>query len=895
MILLFSQIESQDLPKVGGKGANLGALAHAGFPVPPGFCISTDGFRAFVAGCADLPALYQKLDALGAQDVQAVRPLGAAVRAALLEVPLPQEVAAATLLAWQKIGESHSYAVRSSATAEDLPGASFAGQQDTYLNVRGAAALLDAVRRCLVSLFTDRAILYRAQNGFGHRDVALSVVVQQMVQSEAAGILFTADPVSGHRGMLSIEAGFGLGEALVSGLITADLYRINKKTKTLDELRIGDKTVAIWPKPDGGTRTENLSDEMRQKRVLDDAQIQELVQLGIAIEAHYGEPQDIEWCLENGKFYVVQARPITSLYPIPKPPPADGALHVYVSFSHAQNMTDPISPLGQDLWRGFLPFGKARLEETPADDEPSALVGAGGRLYLDVTSVLGVPLLRRLVSRLLRTVYPDLAALVHSLADRPEVQAASAPRFASLRLLARLLAPVPPRFLRLLLLASPTKLPAWADEFVERQVQAYKARVNAVPSGAPRLREARATFGNIFRIMAEMGPRLGMGLYALSKLRRRFAGTPRAADVEALQRGLYGNVTMEMDLQVGDLADLARPYAELTLALRRGVKDHRGLQALRNLAGGSNFVDAVLRFLQHFGMRGSGEIDIARPRWADEPGLLLSSVAGMLSRPESGAHRAHFQNLQRQSAAAGQRLIDAAGKGPSQRWVKRLVQCVRYGLGVREHPKYLLIRCIAELRAVVLDAARDLGARGQLPREEDVWLLHFEELLALLEGRRIAAAANGLPALLEARRAEQKRASHLSPPLVMTSEGEVPRLALPRDLPPGALFGLGASAGVVEGVARVVRDPAVEVLQAGEILVAPFTDPGWTPLFVHAAGLVCDVGGMMTHGSVVAREYGIPAVVGVGDGTKRIVSGQRLRVDGSRGLVEVLSSKSDDG
>jgi len=216
--------------------------------------------------------------------------------------------------------------------------------------------------------------------------------------------------------------------------------------------------------------------------------------------------------------------------------------------------------------------------------------------------------------------------------------------------------------------------------------------------------------------------------------------------------------------------------------------------------------------------------------------------------------------------------------------VARLVRAVRFGLGMREHPKYLIVRCLAELRAEILDTAAALVTRGRLQAIEDVWMLTIDELLDHLENPKPA----DLTSIIAERKQEQERARHQTPPLVVTSEGEVPELAPPKDLPPGALAGLGASAGVIEGVAHVVLDPASEVLHAGEILVAPYTDPGWTPLFVHAAGLVCDVGGMMTHGSVIAREYGIPAVVGTRDGTRRIVTGQRLRVDGSRGLVEVL-------
>ena len=889
MILLFAQIGTADLAKVGGKGANLGALARAGFPVPPGFCVTTDGFRAFTAGCPELPELYGELDALGHDDVAGARRLGTAVRAALLKVPLPPELAAEAVSTWQSIGAQYAYAVRSSATAEDLPGASFAGQQDTYLNIHGEPALLDAIRRCFASLFTDRAILYRAQNGFGHRDVALCVVVQRMVLSESAGILFTADPVSGHRGTLTIEAGFGLGEALVSGLITADLYRVDKPTGMIKEVRIGDKSVAIRPQPGGGTRTEHLSAEQRKARVLDDAAIQELLQLGRKVESYYaGQPQDIEWCWEGGKLFLVQARPITSLYPLPEPQPTDGVLHVYFSFSHVQNMTAPMSPLGMDLWRGLLPFGKARLDEVPAAGAPTVLVEAGGRLYGDVTSALVVGPLRKLILVALGAIYPELGALVKLLAERKEVQSSPPPQRSSLRLFRQLVTPIPKYVLRELWSGRPENLTGWANTMIERQVSAYRAQVAAAPPGVERLRAARAAIGELFRVVPELAPGMMVGMIFLSRLRRRFAGTPHAADVEALQRGLVGNVTMEMDLQVADLANLARPYPALVEALRRGgIKDAADLEALRPLPGGPAFLFALTEFLQRFGMRGSGEIDVARPRWADAPGLLLGSIAGSLTRAEVGVHREHFQKLQDAGVAAGQRLVAAAGGGLVGRWVDRQVRYVRYGLGLREHPKYMIVQCFAVLRAAVLEAAQALKTAGRIDAAPDVFFLHYDELLTAVAAPAGVAAAD-LRSLIATRKAEQERARHLTPPLVMTSEGEVPRLPLPKDLPAGALAGLGASAGVVEGVARVVLDPGTEILQAGEILVAPFTDPGWTPLFVHAAGLVCDVGGMMTHGSVVAREYGIPAVVGVGDGTKRIRNGQRLRVDGSRGVVEIL-------
>lgn len=883
MILEFSRIGPDDLARVGGKGQNLGALTRAGFPVPPGFCVTTAAYRRFVADCPTFPAWLDRLDALDPDDIAGARELGAAVRDALLAVPLAPELVADITAAYDALGSQHAYAVRSSATAEDLPGASFAGQQDTYLNIRGRDELLLAIRRCFASLFTDRAILYRARNGFGHRHVALAVVVQQMVVPDAAGILFTADPVTGHRGTLTIDAGYGLGEALVGGLVTADLYRVDRRTGALKEVRVGDKKVEIRALPGGGTIIEDVPEDRRRARVLDDPAVAALTDLGARVEAHYGGvPQDLEWCLVGARLWLVQARPITSLYPLPEPPPADGALHLYLSFGHVQNMIDPITPMGRDLWRTVFPIGKARLDELPRG--PTPMVDAGSRIFLDITPALRLAPTRRLILRILRAVYPDIAAGIATLVDRPELQAAAKPRPASLRLVARLMWPVPFKFAWMFLAARLEDQPAWADRLIADWVDEFRRTLAAEPPGVARLQAARQQLTGVFRVMPMIVPRLGSGMLALGRLRRRFAGTANAGDVEALQRGLVGNVTTEMDLRVGDLADLARPWPELLAALehvRRG-----DLQSLRAHPGGPAFVDAFTAFLARFGMRGQAEIDIGRPRWADDPGLLLTSIRGMASHGDlPGRHREHFARLQAEGEAAARRLIAAAAPGPVRWWVRRMVTCVRHCLGVREHPKYLFVQCFALVRDAVLAAAAELVRADRLAAADDVWFLTYDELLALAADPR---ALDPRPRI-DARRADYERARHQSPPLLVTSEGEVPQRPVPKDLPEGALAGLGASAGVVEGIAHVVLDPAVEVLRAGEILVAPYTDPGWTPLFVHAAGLVCDVGGMMTHGSVIAREYGIPAVVGVGDGTRRLKSGQRLRIDGSRGIVEVLA------
>ncbi|ATB39021.1 phosphoenolpyruvate synthase [Cystobacter fuscus] len=893
-ILPFERICAADLPHVGGKGANLGELARAGFPVPPGFCVTTAAFDAFFAGVGETQALYAALESLDGKDVEAARRVAEATRAALGQAPLPPAVADAVLAAWRALGTEAAWAVRSSATAEDLPDASFAGQQDTFLNIRGAESLLDAVRRCWVSLFTDRAVLYRARNGFGHRGVKLSVVVQRMVMPEVSGILFTADPLTGRRGTVSIDAGFGLGEALVSGLINADLYKVDKATGEFLSVQVGDKALAIRPRPEGGTREEALPEATRSARALDDVTARELAALGARIEAHYGEPQDIEWCIEAGRIYVVQARPITSLYPLPTPAPDDGGTHIYLGFGHVQMMTDPMPPLALQVWQLTIPFGRTSSGTEEPPHETRSVAVAGSRLFLDATPMLRHPLLRRRMVGIARHVYEDLGRGMDALANQPAFQRGARGGRATVRGVGRIAFPLVTRMLHRLFVADPASLLSRVETFSESLLTEMRARLAAAAPGAARLRESRRVLSELMSRALALPPNLLVGVVAKGLLgqgiRRGLLGGT-LEDLSALERGLPGNVTTEMDLAVGDLTDLVRPHPALAAVLHDRPAPE-ALAAARDLEGGPAFLTAWRAFLERYGMRGHGEVDLSRPRYKEDPSLLLATIVGGAgpagANRSAGEHRAHHAALAARAEAAGERLVAASRRGLTgslrARLARRWVRLARAGLGLREHPKFLLVRVLELVRDAVLEAGSLLVRRGALGAPDEVFLFRFEELIAALEAER----APDLRPLAEERRAALRRDARRAPPLVMASDGEIPVLAGREDLPPGAMSGTAASAGVVEGRARVVLDPTREVLHAGEILVAPHTDPGWTPLFVHASGLVTEVGGLMTHGSVVAREYGIPAVVSVTGATRRIHTGQRIRVDGTRGIVELL-------
>lgn len=888
----FAEIGPGDLPRVGGKGANLGALTRAGVRVPPGFCVTTSAFDRFMASLPEREARFAALDALDGTAVDAARAAAESMRRALDALPMPADVASAISTAWHALGSEHPLAVRSSATAEDLPGASFAGQQDTFLNVRGEAALLDAVRRCWISLFTDRAVLYRARGGFGHRAVRLGVVVQRLVDPDVSGILFTADPISGNRHIASIDAGFGLGEALVSGLISADLYRVDRRSGEVLLARPGDKEFAIRSVASGGTRRETLPDSQRKTRALSDEQVRALAEIGSRIEASYGgKPQDIEWCIAQGTIYVVQARPITSLFPVPESPHTGDELRVFLSFGHFQMMLDAMPKLSREVWQLFFPAGKKRAPTLHAPATLSTLmVPAGSRLYIDATGVLSVPRARKAALGVLSHVYQVLAESAAALSDRPAFRARRGAAIGVMRGALRILGPVFARLPAALLFQDPSGGAARFERALTALPRESEERVRAARTPADRIRQSAVELSALFFRVRRHLPRILGGVIAHVLLRRlakgRWADEVRG-EIDLLLRGLPGNVTTEMDLAVGDLTDLVRPYPELAALLRTHAwADARA--RLPDVAGGREFSEALAKFLSRYGNRGASEIDPSRPRWCDDPSLLLRVITGGLSNTETGTHRRHHQAQIAAGETAERRLVAAAARGLvgplRRRWVRRLARVARIGMGLREHPKFVIVQVLGMLRTEVLGAGEILARRGQLSDGAEVWHLGFDELAAALDDASIDLRE---PVTLRA--ADFRRDQPRKPPIAISSDGEIPTLEGDRaDLPAGALPGTAASTGVIEGVARVVTDPEREVLHAGEILVAPFTDPGWTPLFVHAAGLVTEVGGMMTHGAVVAREYGIPAVVSVASAVTRIKTGQRIRVDGTRGFVQIL-------
>ncbi|GAA1015746.1 rifamycin-inactivating phosphotransferase [Streptomyces thermogriseus] len=860
-VLDLHQVDGTQTAIAGGKGAHLGELSRIeGIRVPEGFCVTTNAFRRIMAQAPSIDDQLEQLSRLDPDDREATCALSAQIRRTIEETAVPDDLAAAITRALSRLGEHTACAVRSSATAEDLPTASFAGQQDTYLNVVGPTAVLWHIRRCWASLFTERAVTYRRRNGIDHRMVHMAVVVQQMVFPHAAGTLFTADPVTGNRTIATVDAGFGLGEALVSGLVNPDVFKV-RHDKVVART-IAAKQRAVHALPDGGTQETAVDPRQQKQPALTDAQVLRLVRLGRRIEAHFGCPQDIEWCLADDGFHIVQSRPITTLFPVPKTD--DEENHVYVCVGHGQMMTDPLRPLGLSMWQltAMVPMHEA-----------------GGRLFVDVTPHLASPASR---ARLLDTMGrsdPLIRDALETLLDRgdfvptlPDTNPSTPPTGGT---------PAP---------TGPD--PAVVTELIERSQASIAAlerdiRTKTGPELFDFLLEAFEEHKRVLRDpLSHQAIMAGMeATWWLNDKLQQWLGEKNAADTLTLSAP--GNITSQMGLALLDVADAIRPHPEV-VAFLQDVKDEDFLQKLAELPGGAEARDAIEAYLDRYGMRCVGEIDITRPRWRERPVTLVPAILDNIRNFEPGAAGRRFEQG-RQKAQQKERdilsrlrtLPDGDRKADE---TKRMIDRVRAFIGYREYPKYDIVSRFFLYKQALLREAERLVQADVIADKEDIFYLTFQEL-------HDTVRSNQADHHLIQQRKDAFRSYHaLTPPRVLTSDGEAVTGTYRRDdVPAGALIGLAVSAGVVEGRARVIHDMAEADLEAGDILVTTSTDPSWSPLFVGIAGLVTEVGGLMTHGAVIAREYGLPTVVGVEQATRLIRDGQRIRVHGTDGYVEILS------
>lgn len=867
-VLGLQDIDKTQRMLVGGKGANLGELSRIeGICVPDAFCITTEVFRRIIEEASTVVKLLKQLSLLRVEDRDRIVALSSEIRMVIESTVIPQHIQQDITRQLKRLGKNASYAVRSSATVEDLPTASAAGQQDTYLNIIGRQAILQHISKCWASLFSERAIIYRLQNGVDHQKVQLSVVVQKMVFPEVAGILFSADPVTSNRKVLSIDASFGLGEALVAGRVNADVYKVCDG-KLIDK-KISSKKLASYAVIHGGTKEKLIEPENQNKQALSDQEILDLASLGRKIEEHFGCPQDIEWCLAGDRFYIVQSRPITTLYPIPKE--NDRENHVYVSVGHQQMMTDAMKPLGLSFW----------LLTTPA-----TIRIAGARLFVDVTDMLARPAGRDTIVNVLGKFDPLMKDALTTIvarkgfiklvtgnekgsdSDRGD-KAASRPDYHALN-------EYDPEVVSDLIRISRTSIVAL------RQNIKGKSGLDLFDFILEDIQDLKKLTGNP-RSMGVIFTGINASSWVNEKM-NEWLGEKNAADT--LLQSAPNNITSEMGLELLDVADAIRPFPKVVEFLEK-LEDDNFLEELVRIECGQEARNAIDAYLDKYGMRCAGEIDITRTRWSEKPATLVPIILSHIKNFEPRASVRKFQEGRKEAWQRERELLGRLKRLPDGeqkvKETKRMIDLMRNYAGYREYPKYGIVsRYYIYKQALLKEAERLLEARV-IHQKEDIYYLSFEELRDVVRTNRLDYQ------IINRRKDEFKLYQKLNPPRVLTSDGEIIAGEYKREnLPGGAIAGLAVSSGLTEGRARVILNIEEADLESGDILVTTFTDPSWTPLFISIKGLVTEVGGLMTHGAVIAREYGLPAVVGVENATMLIKDGQKIRVNGTDGYIELL-------
>ena len=866
LVLSLDEVGAADAGRVGGKGANLGELLRNGFPVPPGFVVCAPAYARFLESL-DLGA---ELRELGSAPPEESAQRCASLRDKLENGDFSAELADLILAAHGRLianrGRPILCAVRSSATAEDLGAASFAGQHGTYYYV-DAAQLLKKVRQCWGSLWSPEAVSYRATHGIDHASVSMAVVVQEMIASEVSGVSFTANPVSGSRDELIIESSWGMGAAIVDGRVTPDSYVLDRADLRVRSQRVADKRLMVAARVEAGqsARLEEVPNAMRLRESLAPDMLRTVAQWSLKCEAYFGKPQDVEWAVCDGGFYLLQSRPITVMGREDIGRDVKGQ---YVLFKPlVENFTDPFTPLSENLitvvplvsmkpiygWmyvnigvlRSLLPFkvSAEALAQYLYSIEKDAPGWKLSILKLPALFVMALMFVLVYAVLFLRTrSLPDGALdSYRALCAKVEADASMGPADAMLRLLL---------------------LPTLSDPI-----------------------------GNMPLLINLSAVRFMSRMRLLRALVRRWAPAVRADAETLLGAGSEGVLSAEMGRGIWALAQEANRNPGVRGVLLAQAPE-RALAQLKSTTEAKDFLHRLDAFLALNGHRAIKEWELRSPRWEENPAVVLGMVRNYLLI-ESGP------SLHEQKAAAARAaLIDdlrarlqtlplERAFGLRLRLILFAAERVRYFLKLRENSRFYYIMGIGVMRKKVLRAERELLRQGKLKCKDDVFFLRLNELTALQSG---SLQWLDVEDRIRERRIEHIRLCKMGPPKTIG-------VAMPEKYAPAAqhegamqLQGQPASPGAYEGIARVILDPSIDVeLTPGEVLIAPYTDPAWTPLFLTAGAAVVEVGSYLSHAGTVAREFGMPCVVDVSEATQKIRSGDRIAVDGNLGSVRILA------
>jgi rifampicin phosphotransferase len=841
------------LETVGGKGMSLAKLSRAGLPVPGGFHITTEAYRRFVSENDLQPRILQILHGMDISNPQAFEPVSLQIRELFAGGTISSELGQAISTAYAELSNPQSsienpkyVAVRSSATAEDLPEASFAGQQDTYLNIHGGQAVLEAVKRCWASLWTARAMAYRARQNISPDEVALAVVVQQLVFAEAAGVMFTANPTNGRRDELIITAAWGLGEAIVSGAVTPDTITVNKSSGRLAKRETAEKRI-MTVRTETGTNEQPVAQRLKKAQVLNNAKVKELARFGLQIETLYARPMDIEWALAGGKFAILQARPVTALpdAPLDWPVPAPKVLLSRASF--AELLPEPVSPLFGTL---AIPLAEKASQGMMKDfagiDDPDSYVVAlvNGYVYIGLKMTFKVlwPMLKMSTvasRRMLKTgrqKWQEALAKYQALVR--DWQAKNLPELTASALLAGV-------------------------QEIFAETACYYTAVQSGP--IPIALTSEMTFSNLYKMLYKR------------------KGGPAAATF------LFGseNQAVRADKSLYSLAMWIKQQPALLEALRSEPAG-QVVQQLSAPDGEPGWDEFRTRFHAHLAEFGHTiyDLDFAKPTPADDPAPLVQALKAFLDGTAGNPYERQSAALQRREQMA---LAVSTRLDPLQRkWFLKQLKYAQESAPLREDGIANIGLGQPQIRRMLAELGHRLVLAGVIESPDQIYWLEAGEVerMAAILGQH--GRLESQLAMVEERKSRWQAMRKVVPPNVLPKNKLLARFAPREDQRGDTLKGSGASAGKVTARACVMRGPEdFSRMQPGDVIVAVVTTPAWTPLFARAAAVVTDIGGPLSHSSIVAREYGIPAVLGTGAATRRIQDGQIITVDGNAGTVSL--------
>ncbi|MGB1252025.1 MAG: PEP/pyruvate-binding domain-containing protein [Candidatus Promineifilaceae bacterium] len=876
----FSQLGKNDIPTAGGKGANLGELTAAGLPVPAGFVLTTGAYGAFVQANGLQEQIVVLAGMVSAENPQSAQHASEQIGALFIQGAMSDELATEITNAYEQLthASGSAVAVRSSATAEDLPSASFAGQQDTFLNIRGHVALLDAVKKCWASLWTARALAYRLRQGIEPASVRLAVVVQVLIsaaptstaQDLTSGILFTANPINGERGQTLINAAWGLGEAIVGGLVTPDTIVVDKASDVILSRDTAIKT-RMTVRTETGTEEQTVPESLQAMQVLDDASVIKLAQFGEQIEAHYGMPMDIEWAIADGEIAILQARPITSL---PAAPLKDVVWEpiapktLWLRRQIVEHMPEPLSPLFEDLYL------------------TSGLRLAIGEMLSNMSKFSGADLdLDRFMPHGFAATINGYAYTTGSAKLTPSLV------WQVIKIYAR----IHKMFKMHELDWEGHVLPTYQDIVARWDAIDLDTTPNAtLLAGIAEMSAADSSYW--------FGSALNLGLSrALDPLFDRLLKSflfrralPKVGvGSSAFLRG-FDSKALDAQADMEALADMIRDSAELrTLTINTSAK--RLLNALSIHPDGQPILDGINDYLDAYGHQ-IYNLDFAAPTQIEDPQAMLLSLKVLVEHSPAQAVRTR----QAKMAADCDALVEqtAQALNPVSRRLFRWVwKWTKYYAPYREHVMFYMGLAWPTVRKLSAELGQRLAALDTIATPDDIYYLNSSEITAAINAQANAKPAPDFVQLAQERRELRESQKLLTPqpkipergslkfgPIDLSMFDPTPTDALNKEGP--ILNGYAVSTGRVTAPASVIHSiDEFDKMKPDSILVCTTTTPAWTPLFSQAAGLVTDVGGALAHGSIVAREYGIPAVMGTGVATERIKSGMILVVDGDVGTV----------